>query len=553
MGRTINIRALVCVAVATVTSSTVTFSSVAGAQEGNRKGALFSTQIQFDDKKVPVITIGIMDRQESIVFAATGGLDVMPDGPGGSLVSTASGGTWTATLVGATPAKVGWRVELERLPAGDLVASQTARKAWAARGIKAHHLEVGSVFGFFGKVLDTREVVISSHATWPTREEAEAEATRVAAKYERETRVLPALLERPRGTIVLTNGTTTIRSQDAMWIRPKKADAGLQVKSVEFGRGFNWHGREDRRFRGLLYLAVDPTAKLAVANMLPAEDLLRGIVPSEIYPSAPAAALEAQAISARGELLVKIGHRHFADPFLICSDVHCQAYKGLDKEDDRTDRAISKTRGKMLFDHDHLVDTVYSANCGGSTEHNDLVWGGGPKATLRGHADGAAVMGEPTEENVHKWVHSRPESWCSKTRFGSKNYRWEKRVAVDTIRKGLGAQGKDPGVPREISVLKRGVSGRAIQVSVKGTRKTVTVDGELNIRRAFGGLKSAMFVLTTMAGRDGHPVNFTFTGGGFGHGVGLCQTGASGMAEAGKSFADILSHYYTGSVVERIY
>lgn len=548
MGSNTKIMALLCVAVASVAIATA-----AGAQEADRKAALFSTQIQFDDKNVPVITIGIMDRQESIVLVATDALEVMPDGPGGSLVTTGVGGIWTAKLVGASPAKVGWRVELERLPAGDLVASQVARKTWAARGIKAHHLEVGSVFGFFGKVLDTREVVISTHATWPTREEAEAQATRVAAKYERETRVLPALLKRPRGIIVLTNGTTTIRSQDAMWIRPQRADTGLQVKSVEFGRGFNWHGREDRRFRGLLYLAVDPTAKLAVANMLPAEDLLRGIVPSEIYPAAPAAALEAQAISARGELLVKIGHRHFADPFLICSDVHCQAYKGLDKEDDRTDRAITATRGKMLFDHDHLVDTVYSANCGGTTEHNDHVWAGGPKSTLRGHADGAAVLGEPTEENVHAWVHSRPDSWCSKTRFGSKNYRWEKRVAVDTIRKGLAAQGKDPGVPREILVLKRGVSGRAIQVAVKGTRKTVTVNGELNIRRAFGGLKSAMFVLKTLSGRNGHPVNVTFNGGGFGHGVGLCQTGASGMAEAGKSFTDILSHYYTASTVERIY
>jgi SpoIID/LytB domain protein len=85
---------------------------------------------------------------------------------------------------------------------------------------------------------------------------------------------------------------------------------------------------------------------------------------------------------------------------------------------------------------------------------------------------------------------------------------------------------------------------------VRGSQKTATIDKELPIRRALGGLPSALFTVHKSA--KGGVTRFTFTGGGRGHGVGLCQQGARGMALHGLKYRDILQHYYSGVALARV-
>ena len=103
------------------------------------------------------------------------------------------------------------------------------------------------------------------------------------------------------------------------------------------------------------------------------------------------------------------------------------------------------------------------------------------------------------------------------------------------------------GEVKAIEVLERGVSGRARAVRIVGARRTETVRGELRIRQTFGGLRSSLFMVEVKGGAA------TFRGAGFGHGVGLCQVGSIGMAEAGKSYREILRHYYQGSVLRKLW
>ncbi len=526
----------------------------AQANDHDRSAPLYSTQIRFDADNEPMITVGIMDRQARITLSVDGDLKVLPEGPGGTELITRSERRWTVKLESSVPAVRIWRVVLARLPSDDLTAIQTVRRRWKDRGIATATTELGSTFGFFGKVMDTRSISILTESHFDTRQAALKAAAAFRTEHGIDTGVIPVLKERPHARLVLTDGKTRVRATDVLWLQPTGQQRSITVHDVEFGRGFSWHGREDRDYRGTLYVTVDPHGKLAVGNMVPAETMLRGIVPAEIYASAPPPALQAQAVAARAELLAKIGRRHLADPWLLCADVHCQVYAGNRKEDDRTDRAIKATRGRMLFADGDLVDTVYSSNCGGHTEHNENSWSHmHPNQTLRGRVDGDHPLGEPTEQNVHAFVNSKPPAFCN-NRYSKHTYRWTKRVAVDTMRKGLRAQNKDVGVPRRIEVLKRGVSGRILRVRVYGTlnRQTV-VDGELNIRKAFGGLRSSLFVHETLNGADGHPTNFVFTGAGFGHGVGMCQMGAIGRANAGHSVEQILQHYYPNATLERIY
>src|SRR5690606_8573994 len=120
------------------------------------------------------------------------------------------------------------------------------------------------------------------------------------------------------GTIVAKSGATTIRNESVLWFQPRKANETLTVVDVPTGTGGSQlrTGVEDRSYWGSIYVTLDHDGSLLVANAVPENKLLAGIVPAEMYPDAPPAALEAQAIAARTELLQKIGRRNLTDPFL---------------------------------------------------------------------------------------------------------------------------------------------------------------------------------------------------------------------------------------------
>ncbi|MEE2779371.1 MAG: SpoIID/LytB domain-containing protein, partial [Myxococcota bacterium] len=315
------------------------------------------------------------------------------------------------------------------------------------------------------------------------------------------------------------------------------------------------HGFEDRKYHGEIIVAVDPNAKLTVVNRLSAEKMLQGIVPSEIFPSAPLAALEAQAITARSELLAKIGVHNRANPFLVCATQMCQVYGGINKETPGTNDAIQKTRGLMLFDEKgHLVDSVYHADSGGYTEHNEYVWPGSPNPNLRGKQDAPKGTplpwkpGEiPTEEQIRTFLTEPSVSYASETRFANKVHRWVREYTQDKLNQLVNDK-HDIGPVHTVEAVVRGVSGRVKSVRFIGVSGEVVVERELRVRRLLNNLRSGLFVVDHL--EDG---TWRFTGGGYGHGVGMSQYGAIGMAEKGASAKKILQHYYSGAKVGSVY
>jgi peptidoglycan hydrolase-like amidase len=324
---------------------------------------------------------------------------------------------------------------------------------------------------------------------------------------------------------------------------------------------FRTAGGKAQRYAGQIYVTVDRRGSVAVVNAVAADELLAGLVPAEIFPKAPMAALEAQAVAARTELLAKIGTRHFEDPYLVCATNHCQVYRGMGHEHPRTTSAISATRGLVLVrPNGQLADAVYSASCGGSTEDNDRVWPLQSDANLRGHLDAPLGPSQPTlhpfrqgitESNLAAWLAQRPPSWCGRTKLNQDKLRWSKTVDLPTLNRLVQPLGL--GAIKDIQVLERGVSGRALRVKLQGSHGNHLLRGELKIRQGLGDLRSSMFIVTPLRLTNGTLQGFNFSGGGWGHGVGLCQTGAIGMAEAGKTAREILRHYYTQSEIQPLY
>jgi SpoIID/LytB domain protein len=319
-------------------------------------------------------------------------------------------------------------------------------------------------------------------------------------------------------------------------------------------------------------VTLDSSGRLAAILAIALEELLRGLVPSEIPAGSPREALKAQAVTARSNVLAQIGTRHLTDPYVLCSEVHCQAYRGEVAQALSTDVAVRQTSGQALFGGgDHaLVDAVYSAMCGGHGEDNDAVWATLPNPSLRGLTDlppEAAKFwrgGLRDETRLRAFLAAAPPAWCSRASGSRKDrYRWERRFApaeLDAFMGGLASgvrSGKEGGSAasirlgvghvRSLEVTRRGVSGRARTLVVSGDAGRAVVEGELRIRRLLGNLPSAMFVVD----RDGDAL--VLHGGGWGHGAGMCQWGAVGRAEAGQEYREILRAYYSGAEVARIY
>jgi stage II sporulation protein D len=510
---------------------------------------LYSTRFTFAESGVPLVTVEIMSQRREAQLRAKSGIVVRPSGADGAAIEAASGEAWTITAEATRPAVIhDWTV-VETLEPEDSRGVATALARWKDRGFEPRAFEIGTVFGVGGEVIDTREVRIAIDPVAAGK--GAARAAEHARRFGAKTAVHQELVRRPAGTIVAKSGGVVVRNPSVLWFTPRAAGETLTVKDVPTGTGGSQlqTGKEDRRYWGAVYVTLDHQGALVVANAVPEDKLLAGLVPAEMYPDAPAAALEAQAIAARTELLQKIGRRNLTDPFLLCSSQQCQVYAGAGKEDPRTTRAVEKTRGMVLLrDGGGLVDIRYSASCGGHTEDNDAIWGGEPDPSLRGRADDPkAEITRVTDATIAAFLAGGERAWCAKGKHAPKRFRWTERIGVTELTARLATELPEIGRVEQLVPRQRGVSGRIGVLTIKGSKATVEVAGDLRIRRLLGGLKSTLFEVT----RDGDA--FVFRGAGFGHGVGMCQMGAMAMASAGKGYKDILGHYYRGTHVHKLY
>jgi SpoIID/LytB domain protein len=278
------------------------------------------------------------------------------------------------------------------------------------RGFDPRAFELGTLFAVDGEVIDTREVVVAIDPV--ARGKGAARAKLHATKYSVTTAVHAELVRRPRGTIVASSGGTTIANPSVIWLRPTRAEDTITVTDVPTNTGGSQlqTGKEDRRYWGAVYVTLGSDGKLTAVNAVPEDKLLAGLVPAEIFPDAPAAALEAQAIAARTELLSKLGHRSLVEPYLLCSTQQCQVYAGAGKEDPRTTRAVTATRGiVMLRDGGGLVDARYSASAGG---HPRTTSGSGAASPTRRCA-------APSTPATRRWPRSSRRSTTRTSRRSS--------------------------------------------------------------------------------------------------------------------------------------
>jgi stage II sporulation protein D len=329
-----------------------------------------------------------------------------------------------------------------------------------------------------------------------------------------------------RGLRVSAGGTTTDSPGDVV------IDAGASPLSV----GGVWYS-------GRVLARSSDTGGIDLVNLVPLETYLEGVVPHEIGEPGPDAyaAVEAQTVAARTYALSRMDINR-NQPFDVEAGVMDQVYRGNEKKSRLASSAIHETRALVLSYRGGLCEAYYSATCGGHTSDIRTVWPDRPDAPfLHGSLD-------------------RPQGGATSFCAEARNFRWcysfSGHDLGNTLRQTLPALLKvAPGRVGnliDMNVTQRTASGRVWRLEIRTSTGTYNIEGD-KIRRALmldvqkgRILPSTMFDLEKrMSGNLLASVDIV--GGGNGHGVGMCQNGAIGMARRGYAYDMILQHYYPGS------
>jgi len=338
-----------------------------------------------------------------------------------------------------------------------------------------------------------------------------------------------------------------------------------------------------KSYHGYLEIGRYNSGALTAVNLVSMDDYLCGVIPMEMPASYEMEALKAQAVAARSYAMTQMGV-HKSDGYELCDTVHCQVYGGVTGENSRTNQAVMDTKGTVATYNGSVINAVFFASSGGYTENSENVWSAN-LPYLRA-VDDSKEIGTDI---------------------------WKREITLTQLVSLLSAKGENIGVAKDLLITKTATGGRVQELQIVGTSGVKTLTGE-SIRTYFssvGGsfpskcftingnttgvintgnteqntditrneksIVSAVFqngVVVMGCGLDGKtiPVEgllvsgnntqdsvtrsaanavFVIEGKGNGHGVGMSQKGAQGLAKAGQDYESILKHYYTGIQLER--
>lgn len=441
-----------------------------------------------------------------------------------------------------------YHVIIKSVPISDKSTLTEELSKWKLQGWNVNIISSGKILkSSDGKVLNDPRLAMAEVEVFNNKKDAKLLIENLADKGQA-SRIFTEVIHLAKGTLTLkVNGQYRAKGEKLL-IHPTET---VLFKKVEYAAGYPWHGFEDRSYRGDLDLHFGAHNAVDVILNTNLEYVLAGVVPSEISASAGIGALQAQAVAARGDIIAKMGIKHAGEGFDVCSEQHCQVFKGETKYSIAVAKKIAPTLGYLLTEKSgKVLDAVYSASCGGHTEANNLVWDTKPNPILAGVWDIAnpPALDLSEEEQVRKFILNPPKCYCDE---GGKRFRWTKTISSTSL---SNVENKlKIGHIKSIRNIARGYSGRIYQITFVGTSGSKTIFKELNVRRLLGSLRSSCFTFDLKKNSSGNVTSIILHGAGFGHGVGMCQTGAQSLAKRGWGFRKILSHYYPGSILKKWY
>ncbi|MEI8113026.1 MAG: SpoIID/LytB domain-containing protein [Bacteroidia bacterium] len=400
------------------------------------------------------------------------------------------------------------------------------------------------------------------------------------------------------GKIMLNN---EIQDHDTLLFEPVRYhEASFELNDVVIGINFHWERKEDQQFKGSLEFMIE-NDKLTAVNILPLEDYLISVISSEMSAASSLELLKAHAIISRSWILAQIkkgkelkeateiyqSSSETAEEYIrwydredhlnfdVCADDHCQRYQGITRQSTAlVEKAVAETRGMLLMYDGKICDARFSKSCGGISETFENVWEPEVHQYLQSIVDNPEKpvgfdIDLTQEAAAEKWIRNKPAAFCNTDakqilsqvlndydQETTDFYRWDLHYLQDDLAELIARKsGRDFGNIVDLIPVERGKSGRLIKLKIVGTKLTMIIGKELEIRKTLSEshLYSSAFVVDKLKIIDGIPGEFHLTGAGWGHGVGLCQIGAAMMGEQGYKYDEILMHYFRGAEISKKY
>lgn len=381
-------------------------------------------------------------------------------------------------------------------------------------------------------------------------------------------------------------------------IIPQSDSSSFTLHSVTIGVDFHWQRNENQTFKGNLKFIIEDCRVTAV-NILSLEEYLVSVISSEMNATSSKELLKAHAVISRSWLMAQIEknrqltretkeyHNSFKTEeeitrwydredhakFDVCADDHCQRYQGITRASTPiVEEVIRETSGEVLMYQGAICDARFSKCCGGVTEVFENVWEPVNHPYLQKIVDNNSEpegfsLSLDKEADAEKWISGKPDAFCNTNDASVLKqvlndydqethdfFRWEVKYTSEELSLLIRERtGIDFGTVTDLKPLERGTSGRIIRLKITGTKNTLVIGKELEIRKTLSKthLYSSAFIVEKQ--HDGNMVTFRLKGAGWGHGVGLCQIGAAVMGAQGYNYRQILEHYYRGSSLEKRY
>ncbi len=403
------------------------------------------------------------------------------------------------------------------------------------------------------------------------------------------------------GRIVIRQNDKSFDVKDSAIFDPTdSSNCRFVIYNVVIGIGFHWERKEDQEFRGALKLKVSGNG-IQVVNIISVEDYLISVISSEMRGDSSPALLKAHTIISRSWLMAQIEKqdnlvekdisyemiqksanefirwydRQDHEEFHVCADDHCQRYQGITRaHNPEVVKAVRSTTGEVLVYDGKICDARFSKCCGGVVEKFEYCWEPVIHPYLLRVDDNPKSIQINTEDlkiesNAVRFIKSAPEAFCNTSDAlllgqvlndydqSSKDfYRWKVTFSQEELSSLIRENsGFDFGQIIDMVPVERGESGRLVKLKIIGSRRSMTIGKELEIRRwlSKSHLYSSAFILEKQQILFGIPGQFILHGAGWGHGVGLCQIGAAVMASRGYAHEEILSHYFIDTTIEKRY
>ncbi|MBD5224583.1 MAG: SpoIID/LytB domain-containing protein [Bacteroidales bacterium] len=384
-----------------------------------------------------------------------------------------------------------------------------------------------------------------------------------------------------------SDGTSAVtfrgKRYDALEFTPEDpAHCSFGLHDVTIGIGFHWERRESQKFRGSLSVIPDAEnpGKIIAINRIGLEEYLKSVISSEMSATASPALLRAHAVVSRSwlmrqlldrgkhttaetatttttrlpdgrevEEIVKWYDREDHTQFDVCADDHCQRYQGITRQTrPEVSEAVEQTRGETLTYDDEVCDARFSKCCGGVTERFENCWEPAPKHYLT-HISDTDTDGTPFCDTDDPDILGQVLNNYDRETIDF--FRWETRYTTTELSALISRRSAtDFGEITTLKPLEVTPSGRIIRLLIEGTKKSMIVGKELEIRRRLSEshLRSSAFEVIRSPEGD-----FILRGRGWGHGVGMCQIGAAVMGARGYSYREILHHYFPSATITTLY